>query len=42
MWSYGAIKPSSLSAIASEGNANEKLWFLWRYVKNEKKSNHAS
>ena len=24
---------SSLIAIASQGNANEKVWFLWRHVK---------
>ena len=31
-----AIKPSSLIAIASECNAYEKLWFLWRHVKIKK------
>ena len=36
MWSFGAIEPRSLIAIASEGNANEKLWFLWRHVKIQK------
>ena len=31
-----AIEQSSSIAIASEGNANEKLWFLWRHVKIKK------
>ena len=36
MWSLRAIEPSSSIAIASECNANEKLWFLWRHVKIQK------
>ena len=35
MWSYGAIKPSSLIEIASEDNAYEKLSILWRHVKSK-------
>ena len=30
---YGAIEQSWSNEIASKGNANEKLWFLWRHVK---------
>ena len=36
MWSYEAIKPSSLIEIASDDNHNEKLWILWRHVKIKK------
>ena len=36
LWSYGAIKQSSLIEIASGDNTNEKLWILWRHVKIKK------